>query len=171
MRNVNILRAVEKIGPNTSAYTPLDEMSVNAIQAIEQKAVSDGEVEIIVERMPQIDSSEELSAVDSFLIKDNGVGFTEENRDSFDTIFSDLNISQGGKGFGRFIFLKYFEELEVSSVFSADGSYRLRKFRMGKQTELIIAEECVETTKKTTGTTLALRGAKGRKFSDRNFLQ
>ncbi len=49
MSNVNILRAVENIRSGTTVYTPLVEIIVNGIQAIEDKQTSDGRIDIIVE--------------------------------------------------------------------------------------------------------------------------
>lgn len=97
MSNVNILRAVENIRSGTTVYTPLVEMIVNAIQAIEAQKISDGQIDIIVERSSQEELDKKVPPVAIFLIKDNGIGFTDENRDSFDTLYSDYKLSQGEK--------------------------------------------------------------------------
>ena len=39
-----------------------------------------------------------LAEVQSFDMEDNGIGFTDENCLSFDTLFSDFKINEGGKG-------------------------------------------------------------------------
>ena len=44
MSNVNIKRAVENIRSGTTVYTPLVEVIVNAIQAIEVKPSVDGKL-------------------------------------------------------------------------------------------------------------------------------
>jgi signal transduction histidine kinase len=114
MSNVNIKRAVENIRANTTVYTPIVEVIVNAIQAIESSGRADGSVKVRVYRDAQLELDGTLPEVRSFEIEDNGIGFTDENRESFDTLFGDLKISDGGKGFGRFICLKYFEDLHVN---------------------------------------------------------
>lgn len=78
--------------------------------------------------------------IQGFEIEDNGVGFTDENRDSFDTLYSDLKIKEGGKGFGRFICLKYFDRLQVESDYKQGDRYFRRSFRMGKGKEIIVDE-------------------------------
>ena len=56
-----------------------------------------------------------IPSIESIEIIDNGIGFTDENRESFDTLYSDYKIEQGGKGFGRFTCLKYFDGLHIDS--------------------------------------------------------
>ena len=75
--------------------------------------------------------------IENIEIIDNGIGFTDENRNSFDTLYSDQKISEGGKGFGRFICLKYFENLNVDSVYKKGDDFKRRTFRMGKKNEII----------------------------------
>lgn len=50
MSNVNIKRAVENIRANTTVYTPVVEMIVNAIQAIGEGSTTDGQVSIRAQR-------------------------------------------------------------------------------------------------------------------------
>jgi nitrogen-specific signal transduction histidine kinase len=121
MSSVNIRRAVENIRANTTVYSPIVEVIVNAIQAIESNGETDGKIAIRVHRGEQLEMDGGLPEVRSFKIEDNGIGFTDENRQSFDTLYTDLRISEGGKGFGRFICLKYFENLHVESVYWAEG--------------------------------------------------
>ena len=167
MSNVNIKRAVENIRSGTTVYTPLVEVIVNAIQAIEAKSIDNGSIEIIVERTTQEDMDNTIRAVESFLIKDNGVGFTKENRDSFDTLYSDYKLSQGGKGFGRFTCLKYFENLKIQSVFKAEEGFELRKFKMGKGKEIIVDEQMESTEERSTYTIVKLENIKDGKFPDK----
>src|SRR3546814_5282024 len=85
MSNVNVKRLVENIRSGTSVYTPLVELVVNAIQAIDEKKIANGLIEIEVIRNGQADIIDRLEDVDGFIVKDNGIGFTKDNRDSFDT--------------------------------------------------------------------------------------
>ena len=167
MSNVNIMRAVENIRSGTTVYTPIIETVINAIQAIEDKGIKDGKIDIVIERSSQEDLVNTLPPVLSFLIKDNGIGFTDENRDSFDTLYSDYKNSQGGKGFGRFICLKYFEDLEINSIYQKGQEFKSRKFRMGKGKDIIVDEKCDSSNENDTRTTVKLARAKGKKFTDK----
>ena len=106
MSNVNIRRAVENIRANTTVYTPVVEMIVNAIQAIDESGRTDGKVSIRVQRSSQNEADGSLPEVSSFEVEDNGIGFTDVHRNSFDTLYTDIRIKEGGKGFGRFTGLK-----------------------------------------------------------------
>ena len=145
MSNLNIKRAVENIRANTTAYTPVVETIVNAIQAIESTGRSDGRISVRVIRSEQLEADLEadsgLPAIVGFEIEDNGVGFTEEHRQSFDTLYSDMKLAQGGKGFGRFTCLKHFKDLHVVSVFNNENKYQQRTFSMGKENEIIVNEK------------------------------
>src|SRR3546814_2642811 len=106
MSNVNVKRLVENIRSGTNIYTPLVELVVNAIQAIEEKSADKGLVEIEVLRNGEPDIIDRLEGVDGFIVKDNGMGFTDNNRNAFDTLYTERKIADGGKGFGRFTCLR-----------------------------------------------------------------
>jgi hypothetical protein len=62
-------------------------------------------------------------------VTDNGIGFTEENLVSFETSDSRHKYQKGGKGVGRFIWIKTFNTIRVDSV-TKNGSRRERvRFR------------------------------------------
>jgi hypothetical protein len=152
MSNVNIRRLVENIRANTNHYTPIVEIIVNAIQAIEEKNVKSGHIVVQAVRDKQVEIDDSLAAITGFMIMDNGVGFNRQHRDSFDTLYSDLKVDEGGKGFGRFVCLKYFKNLHIESVYEDSGNYYLRKFTMGKDSEIIteeIDEICEEEESRT----------------------
>jgi hypothetical protein len=141
MSNVHIKRVVENIRSNTTVYTPIVEMIVNGIQAVDEAQRADGKVQVRVQRSGQVDIEAGLADVVGFEVEDNGVGFTDAHRDSFDTLYTDRKISEGGKGFGRFTSLKYFEDLRVVSIFRQDGGFKRRCFSMGKKHEIIVREQ------------------------------
>lgn len=145
MSNVNIKRAVENIRSNTTVYTPIVEVIVNAIQAIESKGGKGGNIAIRVHRAEQFKLEGGLPEVLSIEVEDNGIGFTDENRESFDTLYTDLKINEGGKGFGRFTCLKYFENLQVESIYRDGKEYKQRKFSMGKDNDIIVNEKISES--------------------------
>lgn len=141
MSNVNIKRAVENIKSNTTVYTPIIEVIVNAIQAIESKGNCEtGKVRIIVKRSKENELDGSLPPIVGVEVIDNGIGFTDENRNSFDTLYSDYKQSIGGKGFGRFTCLKYFENLHIESVYEFSDQKMLRSFSMGKGHDIIVNE-------------------------------
>lgn len=141
MSKINIDGIVKDIRTRTTYITPLVEAVCNSIDAIGAKA--DGQIDIVIKReepLPEIDSNAlgDIIAID---VIDNGIGFTEANRESFDTYRSDMKISQGGKGFGRFMYLKYFNDVRIESTFIADGKLNYRNFTFGRRNNIIENEQ------------------------------
>lgn len=139
MSSINIERAVKNIRSTTTVFTPIVEAVVNSIQAIELQNRTDGQIVISVRRSPQQELDSESRVVDVTVL-DNGVGFTKNNRDSFDTLYSDQKQAIGGKGFGRFTWLKYFDSVRIESAYAEGDSYWLRAFSMGKTKDIIVSE-------------------------------
>lgn len=156
MSNVNIKRAIDNIRANTTVYTPVVEMIVNAIQAIDEAGRKDGKVSVRVQRSRQNEVDGSLPEVTSFEIEDTGIGFTDAHRNSFDTLYTDLKMEEGGKGFGRFTSLKYFEDLHVKSVYRDGGRCKSRSFSMGKDNDIIVHEKVTATDKRETGSLVTL---------------
>lgn len=157
MSNINIQRAVENIRSTTTVFTPIVEVIVNAIEAIEDAKVSTGLIRLKVRRSSQqeLDAEEGDSKILDVLVEDNGIGFTEENRASFDTLYSARKILKGGKGFGRFTCLRYFDDVRIDSTYFGNG-LRRRQFEMGKENELIVNERISDPRQDETGTTVTL---------------
>jgi hypothetical protein len=167
MSIVNIKRVIENIRANTTVYTPIVEMTVNAIQAIESSGKNDGEIFIRVHRDEQVNIDVGLTDVRSFEIEDNGIGFTDDHRQSFDTLYTDLKISEGGKGFGRFICLKFFQDLRVESVYQDADGFKKRKFSMGKDKDIIVNEIIDASSVHKSGSVVHLRVLKKGKLIDK----
>lgn len=167
MSNVNIKRAVDNIRASTTVYTPIVEMVVNAIQAIKSNGGINGKISILIHRSPQLEMDGGLPDIQSIKIEDNGIGFTEEHRQSFDTLYTDLKISEGGKGFGRFICLKYFEDLIVESVYRDKEGFKQRRFSMGNDYEIIVNENVSESTEQNSKTIIHLSALKNGKLIDK----
>lgn len=169
MSNLIIRRAVENIRENTTAYTPVVETIVNAIQAIESTSRANGKIFVRALRSNQLETDGSLPDIIGFEIEDNGIGFTDEHRNSFDTLYSDLKIKDGGKGFGRFTCLKHFEDVHVVSVFNCTKGYQRRAFSMGKQNEIIVNEKLSAIAADDSGTIVHLdklrRGTYEKKLS------
>jgi hypothetical protein len=167
MSNVNVRRLVENIRSGTNIYTPLVELVVNAIQAIDVKGIPNGLVEIEVLRNGQADVLDRLEDVDGFVVKDNGIGFTKSNRDAFDTLYTEQKIADGGKGFGRFTCLKYFDRVKVSSTFAEGDAFRDRIFKMGLDKDIIVDEREGPSDAQATGATVEISGIKSVRFPDK----
>jgi hypothetical protein len=168
MSKVNIKRTVENIRANTTVYSPIVEVIVNAIQAIESSGRQDGRIIVRIQRESQMEmDSDALSDIRNFEIEDNGIGFTPANRESFDTLYSDFKMTEGGKGFGRFICLKYFDTVHVDSVYAEGKTFKRRSFSMGKESDIIINEKISDAAQKSSGTVVKLSGLKDGKGIDK----
>ena len=166
MSKINIDRIVKDIKSKTTSLTPVIEAVCNSIDAIGPER-TDGIIDIIVKRSGQksleLDSTHTLSDIMAIDIIDNGIGFTEENKDSFDTYRSGFKMSKGGKGFGRFMYLKYFNHVSVESIFYEEDKYKQRSFTFGHADEIIENEKIIDIESDSsihTGTTLHLSSIK-----------
>ena len=131
MAKVNKSRLLDLIVGRTTIYLPIVEAVVNAIDAVEERGASDGTVEIRLMRNPVLVTTEddESSPVTSVIVTDNGIGFTDKNRESFDTLFSENKVRFGGKGFGRLTYLKYFDVTNITSNYQdTEGKWKKRTF-------------------------------------------
>ncbi|MDE2644946.1 MAG: ATP-binding protein [Bacteroidota bacterium] len=158
MSKINILRSVQNILPRTNSYTPLVEVVVNAIESIEERGQEvGGRVKIQVLRSDQNNLDGPERSVEGFEVRDNGIGFTDLHREAFDTLYTDQKIDKGGRGFGRFVCLKHFHDVQIESVFRNDrDGLMYRKFSVGQRHEIIENEELGSIQSKETGTTLRL---------------
>ncbi|WGQ14754.1 ATP-binding protein [Sphingobacterium faecium] len=115
---VNRLRLAER-----NMLLPVFEAIVNSIHGIEDTKIPNGEIEIVVERTAQtsinLDKPEKkvLGEVIGFTISDNGIGFTDDNYESFKREYSTYKANRGGLGLGRFMWLKAFNDVKIDSTF------------------------------------------------------
>jgi hypothetical protein len=119
--------------PVTKALLPLFEAVVNSIHAIEDANISNGCIDIFIERNQnqQILLAEhiDLQPIESFKVVDNGIGFNEEHFNSFQTSDTTLKASKGSKGIGRFLWLKAFSSVVISSTYiSKENDFYTREF-------------------------------------------
>lgn len=153
-------RLVDIVAVKTNIYMPIVEAIANSIDAIEERGIKDGSIEVELQRNPQLIKSTEsgVAPVTSIIIRDNGIGFTQENIDSFDELFSEKKLKIGGKGFGRFTYLKYFTSTHVESDFLIDGEWKKRTFTFHSDRNEFISDPTLEdSTVKTHATTVSLR--------------
>lgn len=156
-------RLVDIVAIKTNVYMPIVEAIANSIDAIEELGAKDGVINIELQRNPQLVKSNDsgVAPVTSILIKDNGVGFTEENTDSFDELFSEKKLKIGGKGFGRFTYLKYFTSTDVESHFKTDDTWQKRTFTFhSDKNEFISDQQVTDSSLNKYETTVSLRNIK-----------
>ena len=105
--------------PKWKPLIPLFEAVMNSIQSIRERKQPEvqGRIRITLEREQSLLLDDAAAPIDGFLVEDNGVGLTDENFDSFNTAFSDRKEKEGGKGLGRFTWLKAFEKAEIETNF------------------------------------------------------
>lgn len=164
MSKLNISGIVRGIKAQTTYLTPIIEAVCNSIDSIGKR--SDGSIEIIAIRDGQKNFEDKGDAsvygsIIGFDIIDNGVGFTEANRDSFDTYLSGHKYEAGGKGFGRFMYLKYFQKVSFDSYYQRGAESWHRTFDFGHQEEIIENEknELLKSKDVVYKTTLHLKSA------------
>ena len=107
------------LAPNAkNTLFPLFEAIMNSIHAIEERFgrdnVSSGVVRIYVVR----DANGECLG---FRVSDNGVGFNDQNLESFVKMDSQKKVAYGGKGVGRLLWLKVADKVRVKSAYSKDA--------------------------------------------------
>jgi hypothetical protein len=126
---------IGKINEKKLAYNntllPLFEAVVNSIQAIEEySATKPGIIQIDITRSSQtelnLDGTERLPVILDFSITDNGIGFNDKNYQSFN--YAHSTYKKGGKGIGRFTWLRAFSKAEIESSYKEDEKWFIRKF-------------------------------------------
>ncbi len=141
-------------GKTAILYSVYEAVS-NSIHAIndrfgEAQAAKSGRVEVEI-------STDDEGGVESISVTDNGVGFTPENLLSFETSDSRLKYARGGKGVGRFIWIKLFGDIRVDSVAKVSGKKQRIKFRFMPEKPNSIAYKRVSPARgEETGTTITL---------------
>lgn len=136
---------------------PFFEAVVNSIQSIkERSSFSDGRISVYVER----DKSEQVLfeeyaqyPIKSIKIIDNGIGFTQQNYESFGKSHSTKKAHLGGKGLGRFAILSVFNTVEVKSI-TAKGADNAISFKLSRTQGL--SDPIYSTSKNDIQTTIKL---------------
>lgn len=135
---------------------PLFEAVANSIHAIEDaslpptegyisvKIIRDGQIRIDFDKERKRCGPEAKGNIVGFSITDNGIGFTDENMESFLTLDSEHKANRGGRGVGRLMWLKAFDRARIQSVYeNKHGKLTKRTFtfndRQGVSAPLIEA--------------------------------
>lgn len=137
---INVKRLVDNIR-KTNVYTPIVEAIVNAIDSCIESNRKDGEILVTLVRSAQQTLDDELPPITSIKISDNGIGFTPSNVQAFSTIYTDNKSRKGGKGFGRFVYLKYFDSISVVSTYNNRGIFNQTSFIFTKDDNIMQNEK------------------------------
>lgn len=155
--------------PNeNNALLPVFEAITNSLHGIQDrlgdKWLVDGQINIYV----YLD--DETSLVKDIEIEDNGIGFNNENFDSFRTSDSQYKLKKGGKGIGRFSWLKAFENASIVSVFEENNKRFKRSFKFILHNDTPVIEHSVEEVSDPISTKIILKNMKrdySAKFPDK----
>ncbi|WP_340693481.1 ATP-binding protein [Hyphomonas sp.] len=143
-------------GKTAILYSVYEAVS-NSIHAIndrftEEKAAELGHVDVDI-------AVDEHGDVESISIIDNGVGFIAENLRSFETSDSRYKYKRGGKGVGRFIWMKMFDTIQIESVIDTDDGLLSRSFKfVPEEQDSIVDLKEVRKSKGDPGTKITLSG-------------
>lgn len=129
LRNINL--------PKKNSIQAILEAIFNSFHAIEEAVIQDGSVQVLLERgnkdLNEVLGQKEFSGLNSVTVIDNGVGFNDDNFNSFCHADSRYKIGRGGKGVGRFTWLKVFKKISILSVFKKADVYYKRSFEFSEQ--------------------------------------
>ena len=137
----------------TQGLLPLYEAIINSIDAIEETPGStpQGKIDITILRQyalsVDVEGQDQQTAnapIRGFIIQDNGIGFTDKNFNSFNEADTQSKATKGGKGVGRFIWLKTFQKIEIDSVFEKDNKLFKREFTFSLATPDGIQDHKIE---------------------------
>ena len=149
----------------SNGLLPVFESISNAIHAIEDSGLPMNQgmitLEVIRSAQTSFDYEEESDSrarapITGFRIVDNGIGFTDDNMNSFLTLDSQYKAPLGGRGVGRLLWLKAFARARIRSVFWADShTLRVREFSF-TLSDGVANPKITDTADKGTGTSVTL---------------
>lgn len=113
--NVEIESIVKNLNKDIMFIQPVYEAIVNSLEANADTI----DVEFFKDRQVSMDSS--CDKISSYSVTDNGDGFTEENVNSFNKLWSTHKVTFGCKGSGRFTWLKIFNKISINSEIKKEG--------------------------------------------------
>ena len=139
--------------------TPLYEMVVNSIQAIEERKddKSRGKITIEIVRdaaQGSLFPNQTNFPIKSVIVSDDGVGFTKENYKSYSIAYSAKKQKLGGKGIGRFAALSVFSQITIDSIIETPKGNKRKTFKLDTDAGLTTPNEV--DTKNSRKTTVSL---------------
>ncbi|QRN41647.1 MAG: ATP-binding protein [Neisseriaceae bacterium] len=144
--------------PKNKALIPLFEAIANSLDAIDECEDGCENHQIIINFLANNDlittpsENNRFSIIDGFSVSDTGMGLNAKNYQAFNEAYTRRKIDLGGKGVGRFMYLKVFDKVEVESYYKEDNQYLLRKFKFNRQgiSREPLDYNCKINTRKTT---------------------
>ena len=119
-------------------------------------------VKVVIEREKTIvDQNTETGNIVSITVQDSGVGFNEDNFESFKKLDFTNKLQFGCKGVGRLTWLKVFGLVEIQSIYEKDGKKYQRIFSFSAQKEIEKKENKEVDDSIQTGTTVVLKNRIG----------
>ncbi|MDT7555501.1 MAG: hypothetical protein QOI16_4597 [Pseudonocardiales bacterium] len=153
--------------PFSRSLLPVFEAIINSFHAIEDHGGKDRFIRIRVLRNTSeprqtnaITGRLSSRTILGFQVEDNGIGFTPANFDSFETSDSDHKRARGAKGVGRFMWLKAFDSVYISSTFKNGDGHLKRTFDFRLTENGIVNNKVEPADTKESGTIVELRGFK-----------
>lgn len=157
----NVRGLVERLElPKSKAMMPLFEAISNAIDAIEDVGYgfTDHSIKICLVAKHDLahEGGDETLVVDGFDVIDDGIGFDDAHLASYKEAYTRSKVQVGGKGVGRFTYLKVFSNIRIRSVFHSESSMLLREFDFSIEEETRGDDE-VTPTREARGTIVSAR--------------
>jgi len=159
--------------PASHGLLPLFEAVVNSIHSVDEAYRNRPELrkirlEIVrAPHTPLLENTTEykrvapLPPVEGFAVTDNGVGFTDQNLRSFETLDTDYKSNLGCRGVGRLLWLKAFERVDVHSTYAdPDGKLCLRAFSFSSTRGTYDFKNILSASGAEVSTTIRLEGLK-----------
>lgn len=149
--------------PISKCLFPLFEAVVNSIYPIDDRIVSEdpfesaeGRIQVTLSRSSNSDLFGGKAELSTITIEDNGIGFDDNNYESFCELDSMFRSDRGCKGIGRLLWLKCFSSVEIESYYkSGIGSIKNRHFVFTPEGITVLPE--LNTEGKSIGTKVTLK--------------
>lgn len=149
--------------PKSNSVFALFEAVVNSINSIDERiekdknfTIEDSYIKIAMIRSSQLNMDDEPRELIGFDIIDNGIGFIDDNYESFSTLDSPYKAAKGCRGVGRLLWLKAFSSVHVNSTYAENGMYYNRSFEFSIQKEVHNENKIELKNKATIETTISL---------------
>lgn len=158
----NIRGLVERLSLSAGrGMMPLFEAVSNSMDAIAERPIGSTPGHIRIRLLPLNDlarqAGDDTFKIDGFEIEDNGVGLDPTHMAAFGEAYTRTKLTLGGKGVGRFTFLKVFSDVRIQSVYAKDDSAWKRDFRFTIENDVTGADRIVQTTAQP-GTFISMTG-------------
>lgn len=153
----NLIRRIRNFNLSPDQYLmPLFEAISNSLHSIQERFgknwIEKGHIKVEFIKINGV--------INKIIIRDNGIGLNDYNFDSFLKTDSEYKSSKGGKGVGRFTWLKAFNNIEITSSFIRDKKLFLRSFNFGIKDNPVYNHTLMESNNNIQATVIELSGIK-----------